>query len=61
MIQIRAIALVAISFGSLVMAAEPPARKTVVGIEGASFLVNGQPTYKGRVYIGVRAIAYTTP
>jgi hypothetical protein len=36
------------------MAADPPARKTVAGIEGASFLVNGQPTYKGRVFNGMK-------
>src|SRR4051794_37768207 len=35
-------------------AANPPLRRTVVGIEGASFLVNGQPTYKGRVFNGVK-------
>ena len=36
------------------MAAEPPERQTVVGIEGSSFLVNGQPTYRGRVFNGVK-------
>src|SRR6476661_2281855 len=34
--------------------ADPPVRKTAVGIEGGSFLINGQPTYKGRVFNGVK-------
>jgi hypothetical protein len=34
--------------------ADPAARKTVVSIEGASFLINGQATYKGRVFHGVK-------
>ncbi len=27
-------------------------RVTVVGIDGAKFLINGQPTYKGRTWNG---------
>src|SRR5690348_11328907 len=36
-------------------AAEPakaPARKTEVSIRGAAFLINGEPTYKGRTWNG---------
>ncbi len=32
----------------------PPARKTVVTIRGDGFLVNGEPTYKGRTWNGKR-------
>jgi hypothetical protein len=34
------------------LAAEPPARKTVVSIQGRAFHINGEPTYKGRVFEG---------
>ncbi len=30
------------------------ARKTVVGIQGREFLVNGRPTYEGRSYDGTK-------
>ena len=33
-------------------AVEPPARKTTVSIRGQAFHVNGEPTYKGRVFEG---------
>lgn len=32
--------------------AADPARKTAVSIDGKKFLINGQPTYKGRVWNG---------
>src|SRR5262249_37076347 len=32
----------------------PPARKTVVSIQGREFLVNGRPTYEGRSYEGMK-------
>lgn len=35
-------------------AAEPPERKTEVAVDGASFLINGQPTYAGRTWNGKR-------
>jgi hypothetical protein len=35
-------------------AAEPPLRKTVVSIEGRSFRINGEPTYKGREFRGMK-------
>jgi hypothetical protein len=34
--------------------AQPPARKTTVSIDGQSFLINGQPTYKGRTFEGTK-------
>ncbi len=42
--------------GALTFAAagEGPARKTVVSIRGDSFLINGKPTYAGRVWNGHR-------
>ncbi|MFO0850156.1 MAG: hypothetical protein U0871_16600 [Gemmataceae bacterium] len=33
-------------------AAQPPARQTAVAIRGDKFLINGQPTYKGRTWNG---------
>jgi hypothetical protein len=33
-------------------AADPPTRKTEVSIRGDAFLVNGEPTYKGRTWQG---------
>ncbi|MDB5318665.1 MAG: hypothetical protein JWN40_296 [Phycisphaerales bacterium] len=39
---------------TLLVSAEPPARKTAVSIDGASFLINGQPTYRGRSFNGVK-------
>lgn len=44
-------ALVVLS--SPLLRAEPLARKTIVSIDGATFFINGQPTYKGRVFNGV--------
>lgn len=35
-------------------AAQPPARQTAVAIRGDTFQINGQPTYKGRVWNGKR-------
>jgi hypothetical protein len=35
-----------------VAAANPPARKTEVAIRGEQFLINGEPTYKGRTWNG---------
>jgi hypothetical protein len=35
-------------------AAQPPARQTAVSIHGDKFLINGQPTYKGRTWNGNR-------
>src|SRR5436190_18760850 len=32
--------------------ADAPNRKTAVGIDGQKFTINGQPTYKGRVWNG---------
>src|SRR5262245_25941625 len=32
--------------------AKAPARKTAVAIKGAAFLINGEPTYKGRTWNG---------
>lgn len=43
--------LVIISTSWTAFAAE---RKTVVSIEGRTFLINGQPTYKGRVFNGMK-------
>jgi hypothetical protein len=34
------------------VAADPPQRKTTVAIRGEQFLVNGEPTYKGRTWNG---------
>ncbi|MDX1964693.1 MAG: hypothetical protein SFX18_16205 [Pirellulales bacterium] len=34
------------------LAAAPPQRKTVVGIDGEKFTINGQPTYLGREWNG---------
>src|SRR4051812_46349384 len=34
--------------------AETPARKTVVSIDGRIFRITGEPTYKGRVFNGVK-------
>jgi hypothetical protein len=34
------------------VAADPPARKTAVSIRGEQFLINGEPTYKGRTWNG---------
>ena len=34
--------------------AQPQVRKTVVDIKGDAFWVNGEPTYKGRVYNGMK-------
>ena len=42
-------------FAALPAVAEPPkapARKTTVSIKGQAFLINGQPTYKGRTWNG---------
>ena len=33
-------------------AADPPQRKTTVSIRGEQFLINGEPTYKGRTWNG---------
>ena len=33
-------------------AAQPPARKTTISIDGAKFLINGRPTYPGREWNG---------
>lgn len=35
-----------------IFAADPPARKTAVGIAGEKFTINGEPTYKGRTWKG---------
>ena len=37
-------------FAPFAWAVEPPARKTVVDIRGQAFLINGEPTYRGRTY-----------
>src|SRR5215217_4912233 len=34
--------------------AEPPKPRTVISIEGNSFLINGKPTYAGRTYKGMK-------
>jgi hypothetical protein len=34
------------------VAADPPQRKTTVAIRGEQFLINGEPTYKGRTWNG---------
>jgi hypothetical protein len=34
--------------------AQAPPRKTVVSIDGRAFLINGQPTYKGRTFNGTK-------
>src|SRR4051794_33969179 len=34
--------------------AEAPARKTVVGIDGQAFTINGKPTYPRRTYNGIK-------
>jgi hypothetical protein len=39
-------------FAALSAAAEKPARKTAVSVRGDAFLINGEPTYKGRVWNG---------
>jgi hypothetical protein len=46
----RAIATLALVAG--LCGAEAPARKTAVSIRGDAFLINGQPTYKGRAWKG---------
>jgi len=48
------VCLAAILSVALVPQASPPARKTVVSIEGREFLVNGRPTYAGRQYDGMK-------
>jgi hypothetical protein len=35
-----------------IAAAEPPKRKTEIAIRGDAFLINGEPTYKGRTWKG---------
>jgi hypothetical protein len=52
--KIRCALVLACFVGVVSAAAETPARKTVVSIEGSSFLINGQPTYKGRMFHGVK-------
>jgi hypothetical protein len=39
---------------SAAFAAGPPPRKTTVSIDGHAFLINGQPTYKGRAFNGMK-------
>src|SRR5687768_7413637 len=34
--------------------AQPPAGKTVVSIDGQAFRINGEPTYKGRTFRGMK-------
>jgi hypothetical protein len=46
----RAIATLALLAG--LCGADPPARKTAVSIRGDVFLINGEPTYKGRTWNG---------
>jgi hypothetical protein len=43
---------VLVAFGVVHAFAEGPARKTVVGINGNAFQINGEPTYKGRTFEG---------
>jgi len=45
-------ALLLLLFALPAAAADPPARKTVVAIRGAQFLINGELTYKGRTWNG---------
>src|SRR4051812_16311515 len=44
------------SLASYARAADPApvSRRTVVGIDGQSFLINGKPTYAGRTYRGMK-------
>ena len=46
------LSIIAIPLG--LIAAEPPARRTTVAIQGDQFLINGEPTYKGRVWNGIK-------
>jgi hypothetical protein len=39
--------------GLIVAAQSPPARKTIVSIEGGDFQLNGRPTYSGRAFDGM--------
>jgi len=48
----RLMLALALVFASSVVVADEPKRKTVVGIDGQKFTINGQPTYKGRVWNG---------
>ena len=41
-------------FTALPASAQSPQRKTTVAIDGPSFLINGQPTYKGRTFQGTK-------
>ena len=50
--KLSSLALLICSLGAF--AAESPARKTVVSIEGQSFKINGEPTYKGRGFRGMK-------
>lgn len=44
----------ALALLAVALAADPPARRTVVSIDGDRFRVNGEPTYKGRTWNGKR-------
>ncbi|MFO0889137.1 MAG: hypothetical protein U0790_08350 [Isosphaeraceae bacterium] len=44
--------LLAAVLADLTAGAEPPRRRTAVAIDGARFLINGRPTYEGRVWEG---------
>jgi hypothetical protein len=50
------IVLVVVHLAQTAGAVEPPVapRKTVVSIDGQSFLINGKPTYAGRSYQGMK-------
>ncbi len=41
-----------LSFQTVFAKSQPEKRKTVVSISGEKFLINGEPTYKGRVWQG---------
>lgn len=51
---LRQFTLILLSIFWLTAAAKPPKRKTKVSIVGEQFYINGQPTFKGRVWNGYK-------
>ncbi len=50
----RTALLIPLLLAAPVAAADPPARRTEVSVRGEQFLINGEPTYKGRTWNGKR-------
>jgi hypothetical protein len=48
------VCILAVSTLAAGAAAEPPARKTDVSIQGQAFFINGRPTYEGREFNGAK-------